>query len=78
LESAKKTIAAVPYIFAAGISVGGNGVFALAHYTGEPNLKNLLVAMQADFRYEIDKSRSDLCGLRYVTFDENGRIKQSN
>jgi putative DNA primase/helicase len=38
-------------------------------------LKNLLPAMQADFRYEIDKSRSDLCGLRYVTWDINIIIK---
>ena len=75
LESAKQTIAAVPYIFAAGLSVGGSGVFALAHYEGTPDLKKLLLAMQADFPCEIDKSRSDLCGLRYVTFDPDITIK---
>jgi hypothetical protein len=71
LESAKKAIAAVPYVFVVGLSVSGTGIFALACYEGTPNLKNLLSAMQADFRYEIDKSRSDLCGLRFVTLDEN-------
>ncbi|MDR0328818.1 MAG: AAA family ATPase [Planctomycetaceae bacterium] len=75
LESAKKAIAAVPYIFAAGLSVSGRGLFALAHYEGTPDLKKLLPAMQADFRYEIDKSRSDLCGLRYVTWDIDIIIK---
>ncbi|MGL6194487.1 MAG: BT4734/BF3469 family protein [Thermoguttaceae bacterium] len=75
LESAKQAIAAVPYVFAAGLSASGGGLFALVHYEGTPDLKPLLAAMQSDFLYEIDKSRSDLCGLRYATFDENLIIK---
>ncbi len=75
LESAKSQIAAVPYVFAVGLSASGRGFFALAHYEGTPDLKTLLAAMQSDFPYELDKSRSDLCGLRYITFDENLIVK---
>ena len=32
LESAKKNIAAVPYVFAVGLSVSARGIFALAAY----------------------------------------------
>ena len=67
LESAKQTIMAMLYVFAVGLSASGNGFFALAAYGGTLNLKDLLQAMQADFQYEIDKARSDVCGLRYVT-----------
>lgn len=75
LETAKQATEAVPYVFAVGLSASGGGLFALVHYEGTPDLKILLAAMQSDFRYEIDKSRSDLCGLRYVTFDENLIVK---
>ena len=77
LESAKKTIVEVPYIFAVGLSAGGKGIFALAHYEGTPNLKTLLVAMQADFPYEIDKQCSDISRLRFVTYDPDIIIKDS-
>ena len=77
LESAKKTIAAVPYVFAVGLSVSGNGFFALAAYEGTPDLKTLLVAMQADFSYEIDKQCSDISRLRFVTYDPDIIIQDS-
>jgi len=75
LESAKQKIAAVPYVFAVGLSVGGGGVFALAHYEGTPDLKTLLSAMQADFCDELDVSCSDISRLRFVTFDPDIIIK---
>lgn len=76
LESAKETIAKVDYIFAVGLSVGGQGVFALAAYEGTPGLKTLLAAMQEDFCYTIDKSGTDISRLRYVTADENLIVKE--
>jgi hypothetical protein len=75
LESAKQVIAAVPYVFAVMHSVSGQGVCALAAYEGTPSLKILLAAMQADFPYEVDKARSDINGLRYITLDKNLIIK---
>ena len=75
LESAKKTIAAVHYVIAVGLSVSGTGLFALVAYEGMPDLKMLLVAMQADFPdYEIDKQCSDVARMRFVTLDENLHI----
>jgi len=74
LESAKQTIAAVDYVFAAGLSVSGRGIFALAAYEGSP-LKELIAEMQIDFGYSIDKQCSDVSRLRYVTLDENLIIK---
>jgi len=56
--SAKAKIAAVPYVFSVGLSASGNGFFALIAYEGTPDLKTLLAAMQDDFCYVIDKSRS--------------------
>jgi len=75
IESAKTAIVAVGYIFAVGLSVSGNGLFALAAYEGTPDLKHLLAGMQNDFCYPVDTSRSDLCGLRFVTLDENLIVK---
>jgi len=75
IESAKSTIAAVPYVFAIGTSVSGTGLFALVAYEGTPDLKKLLGAMQADFPHALDKSCSDISRLRFVTLDENLIIK---
>lgn len=71
LESAKEKIAAVPYVFAVGLSASGTGIFALVAYAGTTDIKALLAAMQADFDYEIDKSCSDISRLRFTTLDEN-------
>jgi len=75
VEAAKKQIVSVPYVFATGISASGSGVFALAFYQGKPAFDILIKAMQADFPYKIDPSRSDLCGLRYATLDPDMIIK---
>ena len=58
------------------LSVSGGGLFAFATYEGTPDLKTLLAAMQADFRYKIDKACSDLSRLRFVSFDENLILKE--
>ena len=75
LELAKEKIAKVDYVVAVGLSVGGQGLFALTAYEGTPNLKALLAAMQADFCCEIDKHCSDISRLRMVTLDENLIVK---
>ena len=75
LEVAKVQIAAVPFVFAVGVSVSGNGLFALVAYEEIPDLKTLLSAMQADFPYGLDKSCSDISRLRFVTQDENLIVK---
>ena len=77
LETAKQAVAKESYVFAVGISASKNGIFALAHYEGTPDLKILLAVMQADFHYKIDMSRSDLCGLRFVTLDPDLIIKSN-
>jgi hypothetical protein len=77
LESARAEIMAVPYVAAVVQSVSGAGLFAIATYEVEstPDLKTLIATMQADFSYEIDKSRSDKAGLRFITLDENLIVK---
>jgi len=75
IEEAKKAIAAVPYVFAVGRSASGKGLFALAAYVGTPKLKTVLAAMQGDFEYKLDPSRSDLAGLRIATHDPDMIIK---
>ena len=75
LQSAIKAIAVHPYVLAVGLSASGTGLFVLIACEGKPDLKKLLVALQADFPHKIDTSRSDVCGLRFATFDENLVIK---
>ena len=77
VETAKTEIAKLPYVFACGISVSGKGVFALTAYEGTPDLKHLLGAIQKDIAHKIDTSRSDLCGLRIVSLDENLIVKDT-
>ena len=75
LSAAAKTIAALSYVFAVGLSASGTGLFILIAYEGTPDLKKLIAALQNDFKYEIDKSRSDLCGLRFASYDPDLVIK---
>lgn len=75
LGSAKEKIAALPYVFAVGLSVSGHGLFVLIACEGTPDLKKLIAALQADFPYKIDTNRSDLCGLRFATYDPDLIIK---
>ena len=76
IDEAKQAIASVPYVFAVGLSVSGNGLFALTRYEGIPDLKTLLATMQADFQYPVDPARSDVNGLRFVSFDPDIIIKE--
>jgi len=76
LEPTKANIVALPYVYAVGVSASGTGLFALTGYEGMLDLKTLLTAMQADFPYEIDCG-SDLCRLRFATFDPNLVIKDT-
>ena len=71
LPSAIKAIATLSYVFAIGLSASGKGLFVLIACEGTPDLKKLIAALQADFPYKIDTSRSDMSGLRFGTFDEN-------
>ena len=76
LESAKTIIAALPYVFAVVLSVSANGLFVLIAYEGTPDLKELIAVIQTDIPdYMIDTSRSDLCGLRYMTLDPDLILK---
>ena len=75
IEEAKAKIAAVPYVFCVGLSASGRGIFALAAYCGTPDLKTLIEAMQADFRYEVDRKCSDISRLRSASLDENLIVK---
>jgi hypothetical protein len=75
LETAKQDIAEVDYIFAVAKSASGTGLFALAAVEGTPDLKKLLAAMQKDFRYELDRSCTDVSWLRFLSFDSDIIIK---
>jgi len=75
LDTAKQAIAEVGYVFAVGLSASRRGLFALAAYSGMPDLKILLAAMQADFSYELDMQCSDISRLRFVTQDAEIIIK---
>lgn len=78
VESAKDAIAALPYIFAVGISAGGQGLFALAALAKPTmNLKVLLTKIQKDIEFTIDKACSDASRLRYATYDPGMIVKEN-
>jgi hypothetical protein len=70
VEEAKRQIIKLPFVLAVFTSASGRGVLALCALV-EPttDLKAVILAMQPHFEFIIDEKCSDVCRLRFVTFD---------
>ena len=78
LNGARRSMAELPYVFAVGVSASGRGLFVLVALA-EPveDLKPILKAIQADFKFEVDKACSDVSRLRLVSYDPELILKDT-
>lgn len=79
IETAKKQIFSLPFVYYAGLSIGGNGFFALA-YIDDPMYFTEQFAALSDyisdnFNIKIDSQCSNANRLRYMSYDDNAMIK---
>lgn len=72
LDTLKKKVFELPYVFYVSLSVRGEGIFALIHYNMEKDFLTTFKSLQYDFKcmgIEIDKACKDICRLRFVSWD---------
>lgn len=71
-QEMKRIVSQFPFVWYCGDSVGGKGVFCLIKYDDHIKHKEYFRALQQDFfsvGLNIDKSCSDICRLRIVSYD---------
>lgn len=82
IETAKKQIISLPFVFYTGLSIGGNGIFALA-YIEDPmyfteHFKSLEQYFKDKFNLIIDPQCSNSNRLRYLSYDDNDYLKDED
>ena len=79
IEAAKQTLSSLPYIYYAGLSVSGRGLFAIIPIAAEDHNehKTYFHALEKEMQtlgLTIDKACKDVTRLRVVSYDENPYI----
>ena len=79
IEAAKQTLASLPYIYYAGLSVSGRGLFAIipiaaADHTQHKTYFHALEKEMQTLGLTIDKACKDVTRLRVISYDENPYI----
>ena len=79
IEAAKQTLARLPYIYYAGLSVSGRGLFAIipiaaADHTQHKTYFHALEKEMQTLGLTIDKACKDITRLRVISYDENPYI----
>ena len=79
IEAAKQTLASLPYIYYAGLSVSGRGLFAIipiaaADHTQHKTYFHALEKEMQTLGLTIDKACKDITRLRVISYDENPYI----
>ena len=79
IEAAKQTLSSLPYIYYAGLSVSGRGLFAIIPITAQDHTqhKTYFHALEKEMQtlgLTIDKACKDVTRLRVVSYDENPYI----
>jgi hypothetical protein len=72
MSNLKKHLSTLPYIAYVGFSVSGNGLYCIVPISEPQNHKGHFKALTEEFfRFSItvDKSGSDICRLRYYSYD---------
>lgn len=79
IETAKKQIFSLPFVYYAGLSIGGNGFFALAYIDDPIYFTEQFTALSEyisdNFNIKIDSQCSNANRLRYMSYDDNALIK---
>lgn len=74
LDTLKRKVFELPYVFYVSLSARGEGIFALIYYNTENDFLSTFKSLQYDFKMmgiEIDKACKDICRLRFVSWDED-------
>ena len=79
IEAAKQTLSSLPYIYYAGLSVSGRGLFAIipiaaADHTQHKTYFHALEKEMQTLGLTIDKACKDITRLRVISYDENPYI----
>ena len=79
IEAAKQTLVSLPYIYYAGLSVSGRGLFAIipiaaADHTQHKTYFHALEKEMQTLGLTIDKACKDITRLRVISYDENPYI----
>ena len=73
-EGAKRTLRGISNVYYAGLSASGGGIWALIPISDPEHHRRHFEALQGDFRglgMEIDPACSDVCRLRFYSYDRN-------
>lgn len=77
IEDIKKRLSKLSYIMYCGLSVSGTGVFCIIPYLDYENHKFHFNALEQEFKemgIVVDSSCSDICRLRFYSYDANPHI----
>lgn len=77
MEELKQRLGKLPYVMYCGLSASGNGVFCIIPYEDYKKHKLYFNALERDFRNMgiiVDSSCSDICRLRFYSYDEHPYI----
>lgn len=82
IERAKADIFSLPFVYYVGLSIGGNGFFALAYIDDPLYFEEQFAAMEDyimdKFGLKIDSQCKNPNRLRYVSYDDNPLIKDES
>lgn len=73
-DDVRKKVFELPYVFYVAYSVRGDGIYALAAYDQSNDFKGTFESLFLEFGrmgITIDKACSDICRLRFVSFDDS-------
>lgn len=76
LQGLRATLESLPWVYYAGLSVSGNGMFAVIpldndDYKKHPLFFDALNAEMHELGYDVDKNCRDITRLRYYSYDPN-------
>lgn len=73
-EFLKEILRKQSFVFYAGLSCSGHGLYALVRISKPENHKGHFIALSkyfAELGFEVDQSGSDICRLRVASYDDN-------
>ena len=82
MNAAKEQIFSLPFVYYAGLSIGGNGFFALAYIDDPLYFEEQFAALEdyimEKFGLKIDSQCSNPNRLRYMSYDDNPLVKDES
>lgn len=79
VETCKRDVMKLPYVFFSSLSISGAGVFCGVYYNKDNDIEETFLALQKDFKeigYYIDPNCKDITRCRIASYDSNMLIKK--